>query len=411
MGNVEKAGIPNTQQDPSTANATESRDPSLPLSKTKSSTSAALGKVASHLNTRSIRDPGPPPDGGVRAWTQVFCAWLAILNTWGFVNSFGAFQTYYTEKLPESPSTISWIGSTQACILFVLGMFSGRALDAGYFRPTVIIGICFQLVGIFTMSVAKNYWQLILTQGICTGVGGGIFFVPIMGLVSTYFAKRRGMAVGIVTSGNSAGGIVYPLVVRQLLGKLGFGWTVRVLGFINIVSLVVVIAFMKPRLPPRKSGPLVDWASFGDVPYCLHVLGMCFLMPPVYFVFYYVRFFLYSFLLSSGDPEYALESRLIRVDRIFCKRGAGHGIHWLPKSRHNPQWRRHSRSCSAGVYSGPLPRRSQHARALPLRQHYCSLGLAWRQLYLLILHIYRFLWALWCSFPIALSNYNCSIEQ
>jgi predicted MFS family arabinose efflux permease len=110
----------------------------------------------------------------------------------------------------------------------------------------------------------------------------------LQGLCSTYFAKNRGMALGIVTSGNAAGGIIYPVIVRQLLGKVGFGWTVRVLGFINVASLLVVIAFMRPRLPPRKSGPLVEREAFRDAPYCLHVLAMCFLMPPVYCVFYYV---------------------------------------------------------------------------------------------------------------------------
>ena len=258
------------------------------LSRTKSKTEATLARISTHLTTRSITNPGPPPDGGLRAWTQVICAWLAIVNTWGFVNSFGAFQTYYDSILPQSSSTISWIGSTQACLLFLVGLFSGRALDAGMFRPTVMVGIAVQLLGIFAMSGAKNYWQLLLTQGVCTGVGGGIFFVPMMGLVSTYFAKNRGIAIGLVTTGNSAGGIVYPTVVRQLLDKIGFAWTVRVLGFINVICLAVALAFMKPRLPPRKSGPLWDRDVFKDVPYCLHVLGMCFIMPPVYFVFYYV---------------------------------------------------------------------------------------------------------------------------
>ncbi|KAH7361371.1 major facilitator superfamily domain-containing protein [Pyrenochaeta sp. MPI-SDFR-AT-0127] len=261
------------------------------LEKTKMSTSAALGRVTSRFTTRLIIDPGPPPDGGLRAWTQVFCAWLAVTNTWGFVNSFGVFQTYYTEILPQSPSTISWIGSTQACFMFSLGVVSGRALDAGLFLPTVIAGVVLQLVGIFTMSLATNFWQLLLTQGICTGVGGGIFFTPVMGLSSTYFAKKKGMAIGIITTGNSIGGIIYPLIVRQLLGPIGFGWTVRVLGLLNLVSLAVVIAFMKPRLPPRKSGPLVDPDAFRDIPYMLHSVGICFLMPPVYFVFYYIASF------------------------------------------------------------------------------------------------------------------------
>ncbi|KAF3044627.1 hypothetical protein E8E12_005538 [Didymella heteroderae] len=138
------------------------------------------------------------------------------------------------------------------------------------------------------MSVAHSYWQLLLTQGLCTGVGAGIFFVPIMGVCATYFAKKKAMALGMVTSGTAMGGVIYPLVVRQLLGKVGFGWTVRVLGLLNVVSLTFCIAFMRPRLPPRKTGPLVDWAAFKDAPYCLQVLGTCCMMPPVYCVFYYV---------------------------------------------------------------------------------------------------------------------------
>ena len=285
--NIEKGAAPAQSHDPESG-FLPIQGQGAPLTKTKSATSNALARVSSHLTTRSITNPGPPPDGGLRAWTQVFCAWLAVTNTWGFVNSFGAFQPYYASILPQPNSTISWIGSTQACLLFVVGIFSGRAFDAGWFLPTVVVGVAIQFIGIFTMSAARNYWQLLLTQGICTGIGGGIFFMPVMSLVATYFAKRRGFAIGLVTVGNSVGGMVYPTVVRQLLPKVGFGWTVRVLGFINVVCLTVVIAFCKPRLPPRKSGPLWDKDSFKDVPYLLFVLGICFLMPAIYFVFYYV---------------------------------------------------------------------------------------------------------------------------
>ncbi|KAH8726189.1 major facilitator superfamily domain-containing protein [Phaeosphaeriaceae sp. PMI808] len=268
-----------------------------------------LARSTSHTTSRSIRDPGPPPDGGLLAWTQIFCAWLAIMNSWGFANSFGAFQPYYESILPESASTISWIGSIQACLMFALGMFGGRALDRGWFRPTIAIGIAIQILGIFALSGAKSYWQFLLTQGFCTGVGGGIFFVPIMGLCSTYFSTHRGMALGIVTSGNSVGGIIYPLVVRQSLVKLGFGWTVRILGFINVASLLVVIALMRPRLPPRKVGPLFELEAFRDTPYCLHVLGSCFLMPPVYCVFYYIA----SFARDTLSMPYTASLSLVMI--------------------------------------------------------------------------------------------------
>lgn len=194
-----------------------------------------------------------------------------------------------TTTLSQSPSTISWIGSTQAFLMFFLAMFSGRALDAGLFRPTIIIGILFQLIGLFTMAQSTKYWQLLLTHGVLTGIGGGIFFCPVVGLIATYFDKNRGIAVGFATSGNAVGGIIYSLVVRQLLPSLGFSWTVRILGFINLVTLGVTIALMKPRLAPRKSAPLVDWASLRDTPYLLFTVACCFLMASVYFCFYYVR--------------------------------------------------------------------------------------------------------------------------
>lgn len=239
----------------------------------------------------------------MQAWTQVFCAWLCVIHCWGFVNSFGAFQTYYTSILPQSPSVISWIGSLQACLLFLIAAPSGRALDAGLFRPIVFVGIVLQIVGIFTLSAAKNYWQILLTQGVCTGLGGGLYFCPIMGVVSTYFVKKRAIAVALVTTGNSLGGLIYPIIVRQLLGPLGFGWTVRVIGFINVVSFAVVFAFMKPRLPPRKAGPLIDMDIFSDPPYMLYTLGVCFLIAPVYFTFYYVRGTLLFSQYGYDEPQ------------------------------------------------------------------------------------------------------------
>ncbi len=147
---------------------------------------------------------------------------FVLFATWGYANSFGAYQAYYSQTLPESPSTISWIGGIQIFLSLVTGILSGRLLDAGFFVPVFFVGIVIQLLGIFLMSISTQYWQLFLTQGVLSGLGAGIYFTPAVSLISTYFDKRRGLAVGLVTTGNSAGGIVYPLIVRELIPKLGF---------------------------------------------------------------------------------------------------------------------------------------------------------------------------------------------
>lgn len=55
----------------------------------KRTASNTLSRVTSRLTTHSLPDPGPPPDGGLKAWTQVAMGWLAIFTTWGWVNCFG----------------------------------------------------------------------------------------------------------------------------------------------------------------------------------------------------------------------------------------------------------------------------------------------------------------------------------
>lgn len=133
----------------------------------------------SFASTRSI-DPGPPPDGGRAAWTQTACAHLTVASSWGFVTSFGAFQTYYTTDLGLNASDVSWIGSIQTTLLFLIGVAAGRAMDAGYFKLLLCVGATTQVVGVMCLSVARQYYALLLTQGLTFGLGAGLVFTPAM---------------------------------------------------------------------------------------------------------------------------------------------------------------------------------------------------------------------------------------
>lgn len=233
--------------------------------------------------------PGPPPDGGLKAWVQVLAAHLVIFNTWGFANSFGVFQSYYSGALDRSRSDISWIGSIQIFLVYFVGAFSGRATDAGYFRAVLISGLSLQLIGVFATSVSEQYWQLFLTQGICQGLGNGLVFCPTISLISTYFSKKRTLAIAMVASGASTGGIVFPLVAQQLLPRLGFPWTLRVMGFIMLANSLVIMSLVRVRLPPRKTGPFFELSAFRELPYSLFCIGSFLILWAVYFAYYYVN--------------------------------------------------------------------------------------------------------------------------
>lgn len=247
----------------------------------------ALVKVFSRKSAASF-DPGPAPDGGIAAWIQVFCTHLTIFTTFGFFTSFGVYQTYYENTLGIASSTISWIGSIQVFLLFGIGTFTGRATDAGLFRPVYIVGAVFQLVGVFTMAESTKLWQLFLSQGVCLGIANGLQFCPSMALVSTYFVKRRAFALGFTALGSCTGGVVFPIIVQQCLPKIGFAWTIRIIGFIMLVLNIITISLFRTRLPPRRTGPIVDWDSFKEAPYSLYCAGMFFTFWGLYFAFFYI---------------------------------------------------------------------------------------------------------------------------
>jgi MFS family permease len=249
----------------------------------------ALTRMLSRRSAASSRiDPGPAPDGGTTAWIQVLCTHLTIFTTFGFFTSFGVYQTYYENTLGIAPSTISWIGSIQVFLLFGIGTFTGRATDAGLFRPVYIAGAVFQIVGIFTMAESTKLWHLFLSQAVCLGIANGLQFCPAMALVSTYFVKKRAFALGITAVGSCTGGVVFPIIVQQCLPRFGFPWTIRIIGFIMVFLNIINIALFRTRLPPRKTGPIVDWESFKEAPYSLYCAGMFFSFWGLYFAFFYI---------------------------------------------------------------------------------------------------------------------------
>lgn len=257
----------------------------------KASTSESVPLPANlHSRPLSIATSAtsPPPDSGLLAWTQVLAGHLIVFNTWGYINSFGIFQAYYSTSLARSPSEISWVGSIQILLVFLIGAFSGRATDAGYHRIVLVARALLQVVGIFMTSLSTTYWQLFLAQGICQGLGDGLLFCPTVALISTYFMKKRSLAISFIACGGATGGMIFPAIARQLLPAIGFAWTVRVMGFVILANFAVALALTRTRIPPRTTGPIIEWAAFREIPYVLFTVGSFLAYLGLYFAYFYV---------------------------------------------------------------------------------------------------------------------------
>ncbi|KIW20131.1 hypothetical protein PV08_00706 [Exophiala spinifera] len=270
-----------------------------------SSSSMVDAAIQAPANLTPEKGDEPPPNGGVLAWMQVAGAFFLYFNSWGTLNTFGVFQTYYetSGRLDQSASNISWIGSLQAFLATLVGVVTGPLYDAGYFRHLVVAGGFLVPFGFMMTSLCTEYWQTVLAQGITIGIGNGCLFVPSVAILPQYFTSKNAIVNGIAASGSSIGGIIMPFVFVRLQARIGFGWATRVLGFLSIATVAISLALMRPRLKPKSKRKLVDLSAFKDLQYTLFCSAAFFGFIGVLVPLFYIGLFAES--TGATDPEFA----------------------------------------------------------------------------------------------------------
>lgn len=241
------------------------------------------------------------PEGGFKAWLCVFGGWWCTFITFGYLNAYGIFQDYYqqTTLSHKSPSQIAWIGAFQYFLLFAPAIFAGRLFDLGFFRPLFTVGCVLLVFSQMMLSLCTDYYQLFLAQGVGLGLGFGLVFNLAINCPAHYFNRRRGLALGLVASGSSTGGIIFPIMVRRLVPHIGYGWTMRVVGFFALFAVTIAWFSLSTRLPPpidvrdkSKGGwKQVQWiqlSAFRNPAYTCFVIGASLIMFGLYTPFSYM---------------------------------------------------------------------------------------------------------------------------
>lgn len=139
------------------------------------------------------------------------------------------------------------------------------------------------------LSLCHVYWQVLLAQAFCIGIGCGFLFIPSVAILSTYFTTKIATAVGIAASGSSLGGVVYPIVFHKLLPQIGFGWTTRVIGFMILGTMLIPNACMRVRVLPAHSRSLLDLRAFCIPSYALNCFGFFIGFIGLYMPFFYAQ--------------------------------------------------------------------------------------------------------------------------
>ncbi|KAE8153688.1 MFS general substrate transporter [Aspergillus avenaceus] len=225
--------------------------------------------------------PRPVPEEGVKAWLCVLGGFFCQFCSFGFLNACGVFQLYYKEEILSNynDSTISWIITIQIFLMFSLGLIVGVMVDVLGPRKLLLPSTVLALLGIFMLSLSTKFYQVMLTQGIVYGLGAAGLFLPPMVCVGQWFTAHRGLATGIVTSGSSVGGVIFPIMVHRLIRQVGFPSALRWIGLLMACCLVIANLCVTAPFPPkgREKKKSAGVAAFKDLAFVLFTAG-CFFM-------------------------------------------------------------------------------------------------------------------------------------
>uniref|UniRef100_A0A060T640 ARAD1C10824p n=1 Tax=Blastobotrys adeninivorans TaxID=409370 RepID=A0A060T640_BLAAD len=200
------------------------------------------------------------PEGGHDAWLVVLGASCGLAASLGIYNSIGVFEAVISKEiLPnESSSTIGWLLSVYGFLVWLCGVQIGPTFDAMGPRALIFAGSVCTLVGVFCLSVCEEFYQIFLALSIITAIGTSLLITPSMGSVAHWFKRRRGLASGVAFMGSGIGGVIFPMALQSLLPQVGWGWSIRILGFVLLVLCCISFVFCRSRVPPTK-GERTTW--------------------------------------------------------------------------------------------------------------------------------------------------------
>ncbi|EAW12260.1 putative MFS monocarboxylate transporter [Aspergillus clavatus NRRL 1] len=194
-----------------------------------------------------------------RANLTILGSFMGAFCTVGFLNSFGVFQEYYARNqlADKSESTIAWLGALSIFFVFSVSMISGQLLDMLGPKLLLYMGSLGTVFSLMMTSLCKEFYQFILAQGILLGISLALLVCPMLALVGQYIKVKRGAAMGIVIAGSSLGGVVWPIIINELLKKpnIRFEWTMRIVGFIMMPLLTISCVCCRP---PKSQQHLIQ---------------------------------------------------------------------------------------------------------------------------------------------------------
>jgi MFS family permease len=202
-----------------------------------------------------------PPSGFVRpfsgrlhyAWVVLMVVFVATLAGVGVRAAPGVMIVPMQRAFGWDVATISGAISLNIILMGLIGPFLTGLMQVIGLKRTMMSCLTVLMAGTGLSSFMTEPWQLFLTWGVMVGIGAGAGAVGTAGVVANrWFAQRTGLAMGLLTSANAAGQLIFlPLLA---LAAERYGWQGVTVGVTVGIAIVLPALWMLLPESPAAIG-------------------------------------------------------------------------------------------------------------------------------------------------------------
>ena len=178
-------------------------------------------------------------------WFQLFLGMIAMMAisspqyVWALFT--GPLREQFNAPLAEIQVTFSLLIMLQTFLSPAQGYLVDR------FGPRVLLSLGAALTGLSWVLAAHvtSVFGLYITYGVLGGIGTGIIYVGVVGMMVQWFPDNRGLAVGLVAAGYGFGAILTTFPISNSLNASGLSLTIYGIIF-GIVGILAALGMRRP---------------------------------------------------------------------------------------------------------------------------------------------------------------------
>jgi OFA family oxalate/formate antiporter-like MFS transporter len=189
-------------------------------------------------------------------WVVVIASFIIITIVLGVRFSFGVFFKPLSSEFGLNRAGTSGIFSTYMLLCIIFNILGGWFVDK--FGPRIIASIMGLFTGLSLLLTgqANSLWQLLVFYSLFSAIGTGGAYVVSMSIITRWFDKKRGLAIGISTSGVGLGMVIIAPIATYFITKFGWRTSCILIGIISSFFIVSMAMLLKKE--PAEMGLFPD---------------------------------------------------------------------------------------------------------------------------------------------------------